>query len=360
MKIIWGIVILAVIVLFHEFGHFIIAKLNGIDVKEFTIGFGPKLIGFERGGTTYCIRMLPFGGACVFDDYDYDSSDDDEDADVSIAEIISNSKYRQANVWARIATTVAGPFFNFLLAFLIGLFLMNYISMPSSTITFVDEGSAAEEAGLQVGDRITKINGSRIYLYPEVSMAVQLGYGKPLDLTYERAGKKTSVSLVPKMNEEYGTYMIGVGFGGQEEVTSSPLAIIKNSYLYVRYMVKMTFSGLKMFFVGQAGVKDLAGPVGAVEIVSEEYDAAKEVGGGIAIVVSMLNIALLLSANLGVMNLLPIPALDGGKLVFLLIEAVRGKPADAKAEGVITFIGVAFLVILMIAVMYNDIARLFM
>lgn len=352
MKIIWGILILAVIVLFHEFGHFIIAKLNGIEVKEFTIGFGPKLIGFEKGGTTYCIRMLPFGGACVFDDLE-------SDEDSSLESVISNSKYRQANVWARIATTLAGPLFNFLLAFLIGLFLMNYISMPSATVTYIDENGAAADAGMQVGDKITRINGSNIYLYPEVSMAVQLGIGKPLDLTYERNGQKNRISLIPKMNEEYGTYMIGVGFGGEEEATS-PLSVIKNSYLYVRYMIKMTFSGLKMLFVGQAGVQDLAGPVGAVEIVSEEYDAAQEVGGGIAIVVSMLNIALLLSANLGVMNLLPIPALDGGKLVFLIVEAVRGKPVDAKAEGIVTFIGVAFLVILMVIVMYNDIARLFM
>lgn len=352
MKIIWGIVILCVIVISHEFGHLLIAKMNGIDVKEFTIGFGPKLFGINKGGTLYCVRMIPFGGACVFDDMEAF----DEDADMTT--IIENSSYRKANVWARIATTLAGPMFNFLLAFLIGLFLMNYIDMPSALVVDVTEGSVAEEAGIQAGDIITKINSSRVYLYPEVSMAVQLGYGEPLKIEYERNGVKNKVSVIPKMNEEYGYYMIGVSFGGQEQKTMSPMEIVKNSYYYVRYMIKMTFASLRMFAVGQAGVKDLAGPVGAVEIVGEEYESAKQVGT-LAVVVSMLNIALLLSANLGVMNLLPIPALDGGKLVFLIVEAVRGKPLDAKMEGVVQFIGVAILLLLMVVVMYNDIVRIF-
>lgn len=351
MKIIWGIVILCVIVISHEFGHFLIAKLNGIDVKEFDIGFGPKLIGTKRGGTEFCIRLIPFGGACVFDDMD--SFDDDADMET----IITNSAYRKANVWARIATTLAGPFFNFLLAFIIGLFLMNYIDMPPAVVVSVVDGGVAQEAGIEVGDKITKINNSRVYLYPEVSMAVQLGYGEPLKVEYERAGVKNTVSMIPKMDAEHGYYMIGVGFGSQE-VNRNPIEIIRDSYLYVRYMIKMTFASLRMLIVGQFGVKDLAGPVGAVEIVSEEYDSAKSMGP-LAIVVSMLNIALLLSANLGVMNLLPIPALDGGKLIFLIIEAVRGKPADAKLEGIFQFIGVALMLILMIVVMYNDIARIF-
>lgn len=350
MKIIWGIIILCVIVIVHEGGHMLIAKLNGIEVIEFTIGFGPKIFGFKKGGTEYCIRAIPFGGACIFEDLD---ADDDAD----IATVIANSKYRQANVWARIATTFAGPAFNFLLAFVLGLFLMNYIDMPSTQITSVADDGVAKEAGMLEGDVITKINHSRVYLYPEVSMAVQLGVGKPLVVEYERAGVRNTVSLVPKMNSEYGYYMIGVGFGGTEKNTT-PISIIKDSYFYVRYMIKMTFTSLKMLFTGQAQVSDMAGPVGAVEIVGEEYDSAKEMGT-LAVVVSMLNIALLLSANLGVMNLLPVPALDGGKLVLLFIEAIRGKPVDAKMEGIVQFIGVAILLVLMVVVMYNDIARLF-
>lgn len=352
MKIVWGILILCTIVVSHELGHFLVAKLNGIEVKEFDIGFGPKIFGFKKGGTEYCLRALPLGGACVFDDLD------NVDEDLDMAAIIERSSYRKANVWARIATTLAGPCFNFLLAFILGLFMMNHVDMPTTLITSITEDGVAADAGLQVGDRITKINHSKVYLYPEVSMAIQLGYGEPLTVTYERDNKKYVTTMVPKMNDEYGYYMIGVGFGGGDVVDTSATSIIKNSYLYVRYMVKMTFTSLRMLFNGQAAVSDLSGPVGAVEIVSEEYDSASQMGP-LAVLVSMLNIALLLSANLGVVNLLPIPALDGGKLVLLLVEAVRGKPVDAKMEGIIQFVGVVLLLLLMVVVMYNDIARLF-
>ena len=354
MKIVWGVLILLVIVLSHEMGHYIIARLNGIDVVEFTIGFGPKLFGWTtKSGTKFCVRLILFGAACVFENLEA------EDENVDIETLFANSAYRKANVWSRIATTVAGPLFNLLLAFIVGLFLMNYVDMPTTVITGITENSAAEDAGLLPGDKIVKINNSRTYLYPEVSLAVQLGYGKPLNLVYERDGKKEKVELIPRMSEEYGYYMIGVEFGGQGyEEDKGALHIIKGSYLYVRYMVKMTVDSIRMLFGGQAKVSDLAGPVGAVEIVGDEYDSAKE-QGTLAVVVSMLNIMLLLSANLGIINLFPLPALDGGKLLFLLYEAIRGKPADAKIESVIQFIGIALLLILMVVVMYNDIARLF-
>lgn len=354
MKIIWGILILLVIMVVHEFGHFIIARLNGIEVKEFTIGFGPKLYGkVLKGGTKFSIRLVLFGAACVFEDLDAENEDDD------LETIFANSAYRKANVWSRIATTAAGPLFNLLLAFVAGLFLMSYIDMPPTVITGIIDGGAAQEAGLQVGDRICKINNSSTYLYPEVSLAVQLGYGKPLKLVYERDGKKNSIELIPKLDETYGYYMIGVEFGRDlAEKEKGSLSIIKDSFLYVRYMVKMTIDSIRMLFNGSAKVSDLAGPVGAVEIVGDEYEAAKE-EGTLAVVVSMLNIMLLLSANIGIINLFPLPAMDGGKLLFLLYEAVRGKPADAKVEGTIQFVGIALLFLLMIIVLYNDIARLF-
>lgn len=354
MKIVWGILILLVIVVAHELGHFLIARLNGIDVKEFTIGFGPKLFGKQfKSGTKFSIRLILIGAACVFEELDEQSENDD------IETIYANSAYRKANVWARIATTVAGPLFNLILAFLVGLFLMNYVNMPTTEITGIIDDSAAAEAGLMVGDRICKINNSRTYLYPEVSLEVQLGYGKPLKVVYERDGKKNTVSLVPRMSEEYGYYMIGVEFGGNSvPEKKGSLSIIKDSYLYVRYMVKMTVDSIRMLFTGAAKVTDLAGPVGAVEIVGDEYEVAKK-EGSLAVVVSMLNIMLLLSANLGIVNLFPLPAFDGGKLLFLLYEAIRKKPADAKVESAIQVIGIALLLILLVIVMYNDIMRLF-
>ncbi len=345
--------ILAVIVFVHEMGHFLIARLNGIEVVEFTVGFGPKLFGWKtKHGTKVAIRLIMLGAACVFDDLDADRGDED------IATILANSAFRKAGVWSRIATTFAGPLFNLLLAFVLGLFLMNYISIPSTKILHVDPAGAAYEAGIRDGDTIIKINHSRVYLYPEVSTAVELGYGSPLTIVYEHEGRRITAEVVPKMNDEYKRFMIGVEFGGEETPDRSALGIIKSSYLYVRYMVKMTFSSFRMLFAGKANVSDLAGPVGAAQIVGEEYDSAKDIGP-MAVLISMLNIALLLSANIGIVNLFPIPAFDGGKLIFLFYEAIRGKPASAKIEGTIQLVGVGLLLILLVVVMYNDIARLF-
>ena len=354
MKIVLGIAILAVIIITHEFGHYLIARINGIEVVEFTIGFGPKLIGWKtKSGTRFSIRLIMLGAACVFDDLDAGT---DEDTD--LASMIANSSFRKANVWSRIATTLAGPFFNLLLAFVLGLFLMNYIDMPDTVVTEVNTDGAAYAAGIREGDKIISVNGSRCYLYPEVSTAVELGYGKPLNIVYEHEGEKKKVEVIPKMNNEYGRFMIGVTFGGQEPAEKGAIDIIKSSYLYVRYMVKMTFSSVRMLFTGQAKVSDVAGPVGAAQIVGQEYDSAKEMGA-LAVVVSMLNIALLLSANIGIVNLFPVPAFDGGKLLFLLYEAIRGKPADAKVEGAIQLVGIGLLLALLVLVMYNDISRLF-
>ncbi|MCR5687661.1 MAG: M50 family metallopeptidase [Lachnospiraceae bacterium] len=352
MKILLGILILGIIIVTHEFGHYIIARLNGIEVVEFTIGFGPRLFGFTtKSGTKFSVRLIMLGAACVFDDLDADTGDAD------IATIIANSSFRKANVWSRIATTLAGPLFNLLLAFVLGLFLMNYIVIPDTTVTDVNPEGSAYAAGIRTGDRIISVNGSRCYLYPEVSTAIELGVGRPANIVYEHEGKRIKAEIVPKMNSEYGRFMIGVTFGSDGEVQKSAGYIIKSSYCYVRYMVKMTFASIRMLFTGQAGVSELAGPVGAAQIVGDEYESAKK-EGALAVLVSMLNIALLLSANIGVVNLFPVPAFDGGKLLFLIYEVVRGKPADSKVEGVIQLVGVGLLLILLVVVMYNDIARL--
>ena len=236
---------------------------------------------------------------------------------------------------------------------------MNYIDIADTTVTDIMRDGAAYEAGIRTGDRIISVNKSRCYLYPEVSTAVELGYGKPLKVVYERDGKKYEAELLPRMNEEYNRFMIGVVFGGGEPAPKSVGGIVKASYLYVRYMVKMTFSSFRMLFAGQAKVSDIAGPVGAAQIVGDEYESAKS-EGTLAVVVSMLNIALLLSANIGIVNLFPLPAFDGGKLLFLIYEAIRGKPADSRVEGTIQLIGVGLLLALLVLVMYNDITRLFM
>lgn len=389
MKILIGILMLCVIVIAHELGHFLIAKCNHIEVKEFWVGFGPKLFDFTKGETRYVLRAIPFGGACVFENENPEEEELSEDGSnesdsdkvseaietgletsESVAEDDSDSvkydkkghriyKLNEAPILSKIATLIAGPLFNFIMAFLLAIIVTAFTYIPSAKLNAVSENSPAAEAGLMAGDEIVKINGSRVFLYPEVSLAIQTGVGRPLEVTYSRDGAKYKTSLIPEMNDEYGYYMIGVSFGDENEYANkNALSVISDSYKYVRYMVKMTYLSFKMLITGQASVKDMSGPVGVVSIVSSEYDAAAEVSV-LAIVVSMVNIAVLISANLGVINLLPFPALDGGRLIFALYELITGRKVDERVEGFIHLIGSALIVILMIIILFNDITRLF-
>lgn len=386
MKILIGILMLCIIVIAHELGHMLIAKANHIEVNEFWVGFGPKLFGFEMGGTKYSFRLIPLGGACVFEsDLPDDEKSEKKSEDAVLegtdkgdleAESVECEKepekvrkkdkhgrellyLNEAPVLARIATLFAGPMFNFIMAFVMALFIAAFAYVPSAKIVDVADNSPAQAAGLMAGDDIVKINGSRVYLYPEVSLAIQTGVGKPLDLVYSRDGKKYRASLIPELNEEYGSYMIGVTFGSDDEALSSGFGkTVTGSLKYVRYMIKMTYLSFKMLVTGQASVKDMSGPVGVVSIVSSEYDAAAAISP-LAVFLSMINVAVLISANLGVINLLPFPALDGGRLIFAFYELITGKKVDEKVEGFVHFIGSALLLILMVIVLYNDMIRLF-
>jgi len=380
MKIIIGILMLCIIVIAHELGHLWAAKANHIEVKEFWIGFGPEIFSFEKGGTKYALRIIPLGGACVFEDERLEeelAKEEPTGETKNVQEVVAakppaqkhERKYdkhgrmllylNEASVGARIITLIAGPVMNFVLAFLMGLVVMGFSYIPGTTVSEVSEGGPAYNAGLQAGDEIVKINGSRVYLYPEVSLAIQTGVGKPLELVYERNGERFEARLIPEMNEQYGYYMIGVGFGSEEDYSNSGIiSTITGSCKYVRYMIKMTYLSLKMLLNGSASVKDMSGPVGVVSIVSSEYDAAAKISP-MAVLVSMMNIAVLISANLGVLNLLPVPALDGGRLIFAIYELITRKKVDAKVEGVVNFIGSALLVLLMVIVLFNDVLKLF-
>ncbi len=343
MKILLALLIFCVIVISHELGHFLIAKANGIAVTEFCIGFGPTLFGFTRNGTKYSIKPIPLGGACIFDDED--------------PENLAESSFLKANVWARIATIAAGPIFNFILAFILALFVIGSTGYPTTELESVTEGGAAEAAGIQEGDVILKMDNERVYLYPEVILNTQFSTGETVSFTYERDGEKHVADITPKYSEADGRYLYGFAFGAYTG-SRTPVKTLEYSYYYVRYQIKMTLKSLQMLVTGRVSADQLSGPVGMTVVVGEVFDSAKQ-GGVSTITLSMLDMAILLSANLGVMNLLPIPALDGGRLVFLFVEAIRRKPINPEKEGMVHFIGIAFLMLLMVFVLYNDIARLF-
>lgn len=343
MKIVIAILMFCVIVIAHELGHFLLAKMNGIAVKEFSIGFGPTIIGYTKNGTKYALNLIPFGGACIFDD------DDPENA--------SESSFLKASVWQRIAVILAGPMFNFILAFIMSLFVVSAAGYDPAEIIEVQPGSPAETAGLQEGDVITKMNHESIKLYREVIIYSYVNQNEPVEVTYERDGQKYQTTLTQSYDEETARYYYGIT-GGLYLKDGSPFKVIEYSVYEVRYWIKTTLKSLGMLVQGQVSKDDVMGPVGITQMVGDVYEEAEPAGVS-AIILSMMDIAILISANLGVMNLLPLPALDGGRLVFLVIEAIRRKPISQEKEGMVHFVGFALLMVLMVFVLYNDVMRLF-
>lgn len=343
------IVIFGVVVISHEFGHFLLAKANGIHVVEFSVGMGPILFSFQKGDTKYALKLLPIGGACMFEGEDGLETKEGE---------IGEGSFLNASVWSRISTVVAGPFFNFILAFIIALVMVNLIVIRDPVATEVVDGGAAVEAGLQDGDRILSLNGEKVHLYEEILLFTQLYSGGEVEVEFERDGEAGTTVLTPKYDAASGRYMLGIS--NADFVELKGLDGLKYAWYEMRYSIKMTYKSLGMLLRGKVTRQDVAGPVGiAVNLVGKTYENTKEYGWQ-NVLVNMLNITLMLSVNLGILNLLPIPALDGGRLVFLLVELIRGKPVPPDKEGMVHFIGLMFFMALMVFLLFNDLSNIFM
>lgn len=341
MGIIIAILLFSFIVIFHELGHFLTAKLNGIEVEEFALGMGPLLFSKEYKGTRYCIRALPLGGACVMG----------EDEEATGAE----NNFHSKSVWARIAVIAAGPVFNFILAFVLSVILTAMVGYDRPVVSEVSDGYPAAEAGIQAGDVITRMGNKRIHIFREISAYNQFHQGETVDVTYERDGKEHTVTLTPKYSEDAQYYLLGITRGPNER--AGVLTSLQYGAYEVKYWICTTVSSLKLLATGRVGLGQMSGPVGIVDVVNTEYQSSVSYGV-LTVVANMMNIAILLSANLGVMNLLPIPALDGGRLVFLFVEAIRRKRIPPEKEGYVHLAGFALLMALMVVIMFNDIRKL--
>lgn len=342
MKIIVALIIFSVIIIIHELGHFLLAKYHGVCVQEFSLGLGPTIFGVTKGETKYCINLLPFGGSCMMLGEEEDSDDD--------------RAFNNKSVWQRMSIVLAGPFFNFILAFVLSLFLVGYAGADPAVVGSVGEGSPAQEAGIRPGDKITKVDNSRIYNYREIVYKMMLNKGgKPVRIGYESDGVKKEVTVRPQKTED-GSYLLGIGGGGREK--QNLFGIVKYSLLELRCQVKVVFWSLQYMVSGYFTPDDIAGPVGIVNMIGDTYEAAKP-DGMLTVLMSMFNISVMISANLGVMNLLPIPALDGGRFVFFVIEAIRKKRIPAEKEGMIHMAGLILLLGLMVLIMANDIRNIF-
>ena len=342
MSIIVALLIFGLLIFFHELGHFLLAKRGGIGVTSFSIGMGPAIWKKQIGETEYCLRILPFGGSCAM-------IGEDEESDAENA-------FNKKGVWTRISVVAAGPIFNFILAFVGAIIMILCIGVDKPIISEMMDGYPAYEAGVRAGDEIISMNGRNIGVYRDVSMYIQLHQGENVDLVYERDGERYETTIVPKISED-GYYLMGIT-GGAYTKCENPIEVIKYAGAEVGYWIHMVFDSLKMLVSGQVGREDVGGPVRIVGMMGDVYEESAKIGI-FAVFINMLNMVIFLSANLGVMNLLPIPALDGGRLFILLIEAVTRKRVPEKIEGYIHMAGFAVLMGLMVLILFNDISLMF-
>ena len=341
MSYILALIIFSAIVIFHELGHFLLAKWNGIEVIEFSLGMGPRLLSHVWGDTRYSLKLLPIGGSCQM-------VGEEEASD-------SEGAFGNKSVWARIAVVAAGPVFNFILAWVLALIIVGSVGYDNTMVDIIPD-SAAAEAGMEDGDQIISINGSRTWLYREVSLYSSLHQGQTATVVFERNGEEQTVVLTPKQSDT-GAYLSGFSRTVPRE-KGGALETVGYSCAEIRYWLKATVESLKMLIGGQVGLEEMSGPVGIVSTIGDTYKESR-VDGWYYVTMNMIMIAIFLSVNLGVMNLLPIPALDGGRLVFLILEAIRGKAIPQEKESMVHFTGFVLLMGLMAVILFSDLHKLF-
>lgn len=389
---IMALLVLSTIVLFHEFGHFLLARLNGIGVIEFSLGFGPRLLSWKskKSGTRYSWKLIPFGGSCAmygeFDDEDYDESDENAEQlpssamgfgpelrSISEEEVIRKEfadgkhgdSFFNKSPLARISVVAAGPVFNFILALVFSIVVVSWAGYDYPEIVEAVEGTAAEMAGLEKGDVITKIGDRNVMVTRDVLLYMMFNGNEdvPVEVKHlnEETGEWDEVKMVLDADHYYyqnGRYFSGMNFSGQRLAAESVVDLIKYSVAEVRYTVYAVIEGFAQMFKGQIGKDDIAGPIRIVTIIDDTVEQASPYGA-IAVLMNVLNLIVMFSANLGVVNLLPFPALDGGRLVFLFWELVTRKPISQKIENAVNLAGMALLMALMVFVLFNDITFLF-
>lgn len=350
LYVLLALVLLGVLITVHEFGHFAASRLCGIPVKEFSIGFGPKLLQWKskKHETVFSLRPIPLGGYCMF----YGDTDDDPDG---IKRKDDPRCYNNAPVWKRMISVFSGPAMNFVLAFAVAVVMMAAygVSIDTPIVASVNPGQPAELAGLQAGDRFLTVRGQDMTgrAVTDVSAAIgDVSDGEAVELTVLRDGEEIALSIVPTYDAAEGRYLIGIMI--QQGYTDLPGAqVVSAAWDLCKSASTAVLDALgKMITTGE-GLDQTSGPVGVVQLVAEQTRQ-----GGLEI---FLYLAVLISINLGLVNLLPIPGLDGSRLVFMLIEAVRGKPVSQRIESAIHLAGYALLLGLMVFFTFKDVLRLF-
>ena len=354
-----AVVVLGGIILFHEFGHYLLALLNGIAVVEFSVGFGPRLLSgvSKKTGIRYSLKLLPLGGSCAM----LGEFGEDEDEKEEVPDLKGVSFFDKGPL-AKMAVIAAGPIFNFILAFVFSLVILSWAGIDPAVIAGTSEGMPAETAGLKEGDVITKLDGRKIHLSREISMYLMTAGQDPVQVEYRRYDETSSswttehTVIQPEFKD--GRYYLGVLLQGHRDAPESLVQVLQYSVYEVRYWILTVIDSLKMIVGGKVTTNDIAGPVRIVTIIDQTVEENTQYGF-VTVVMNLLNLMVMFSANLGVMNLLPFPALDGGRLVFLFWELVTGHPVSQRIEGAVNMTGMALLMTFMVFVVFNDLRMIF-
>lgn len=336
LTLIASVVIFGLLIFFHELGHFLVAKKAGIGVIEFAVGFGPRIFSKQAGETVYSLRAFPLGGFVRLVGEDQEETDEE-------------GSFQKQPVWSRFAVIAAGPLMNFFLAILLfSLIYFAFLGVPVFDSTVIGEtmpGGQAEVAGLMTGDRIISIDGRQVDNWDELVSLIHANPEREIKIEFERNNDRRAVFITPLRNPQTGEGRIGIQ---SQTRLFAFLPALRMGVSHTLWFIRFITVSLVQMVTGRVA-PDVVGPVGIIQIVGEVARTG---------IVNLLSLAAIISLNLGFLNLLPIPALDGSRLMFLLFEGLRGRPVDPQKESFIHFVGFTVLILLMILVAYRDLARL--
>lgn len=348
--IIIAILIFGIIITIHEFGHFIVAKLNGIQVNQFAIGMGPRLLKFQKGETEYSLRLFPIGGFCAMEGEDNNSS--------------NPRAFGSKKVWQRMTVILAGAFMNILLGFILTIVTTSMLRYVPTTIiaefnSEIDEKTGKEvnlsksrESGLELGDEIIALDGSSILSMKDLSYKLQTTETDSFSVTVKRNGEKITLDNVEFENFKTGS-VLDFKIKGEKK---NPLTVTSYSAKDTVATAKLIWISLKELVTGKYGIQELSGPVGTVSVISEVASEGETLKERLS---SVMGLTVFITVNVGVFNLLPIPGLDGSRFLFLIIEGIRRKPIKKEHEAMVHFVGMAALFLFMILITVQDVMKLF-
>lgn len=338
----FALLFFGVIIMIHECGHFTCAKLFKVKVNEFSLGMGPALFKRKKGDTLYALRLFPIGGYVAMEGED-DASEDDR-------------AFNKKPVWQKMIIVVAGALMNLILGFILMVLLLTTSTdlIGTNTIKEFYPDAVSSQYGLQAGDRFLEIDGHHVWSELDLTFLMSRSKDGVFDFVVERDGEKVTLNDVHFATQQQdGVTLIQYDF----IIIGEPpafLNIVKNAFTQSASIVRMVWLSVFDLVTGRYGMSELAGPVGTVDIIADVTAQAVSSGS----LTNLLTIMAFITINVGVANLLPLPALDGGRFLFLAIEAVRRKPVNPKYEGYVHAAGLALLLLLMVVVTYNDIARI--